>query len=245
MKSFLFSALLVVSAQAMAGLNCQSDLDAFKNTMGSCNFGDQAACDSVCIALAPKSISQAGCSQSDLELARSKGRNEVINDLRASATRQDMAYGLDDADCTARVRQKVDVLRQSAINECNNKASSIKNCQVMGEARITVASASIANIKGVGDIELKAKSSDEASCRANALQRAKDDALISCKNMTGYDCTLNADSTAIVTHKISKALLGIGSDKRKCRAEITALPSQNVRVQCTAEIKAVNTAVGL
>ena len=246
MKHVLFTAILLISAHSSAALNCQPEMDSLKSQMGDCNFGNQAACDNVCYKIAPVVSSQpsvASCSASDLQLARNKGRQDVINDLRANASRQDFAYGVDEADCLSRVKQRVEVLRENAIQDCNNQANTIKNCKVMGEPRITTATASIASVKGIGEFELKKKSSTEEQCRSAALERARQDALSSCKSRVGYDCTLSADSSAIVTHKIDNGFLA--SDKRKCKAEIVAIPPSNVRVQCTAEIKAVNSAIGL
>jgi hypothetical protein len=243
MKRLVILGLMSISLQSQAALNCQTGLDQLKTDIGSCNFGDQAACDSVCTKLAPSSLpgSVPSCSTADLQVARQQGREEVLRDLSVTAVRQDFAYGIDEADCTARVKLGVETLRNRVIQECNNKATSIRNCRVIGDARINTAAATIPRVKGEGAIELKLKSSDEPTCRANALERAKQDALNACKQRVGYDCSLAEDSTAIVTHKIDKAILGIGSDKRKCRAEIVAIPPSNVRVQCTAEIKAINT----
>lgn len=243
MKRLIILSILTFSFQTQAALNCQTSLDALKTDIGSCNFGDQAACDLACSKLAPQALpgSQPSCSTADLQVARQQGREEVLRDLSATATRQDFSYGVDEADCISRVKLGIETLRNRVTQECNNKATSIRNCRVIGEARINTSAATIPRIAGAGEMELKAKSSDEATCRAGALERAKNDALNTCKIKVGYDCTLSPDSTAIVTHKIDKAFIGIGSDRRKCRAEIVAIPPTNVRVQCTAEIKAINT----
>ncbi|MEK7355682.1 MAG: hypothetical protein AAB250_04495 [Bdellovibrionota bacterium] len=248
MKRLIIMGMFTISMQAHAALNCQAPLDALKTDIGSCNFGDQTACDIVCEKLAPRALpgtSLPSCSSADIQVARQEGRQEVLRDLSVTAIRQDFAYGIDEADCTSRVRLGVNSLRERAIQECNNKATSIHNCQVVGEARINTSAATIPRIKGNGELELKKKTSDEPTCRAGALERAKNEALNNCKIKVGYDCTLSPDSTAIVTHKIENAILGIGSDKRRCKAEIVAIPPANVRVQCTAEIKAINTVGGV
>ncbi len=51
------------------------------------------------------------------------------------------------------------------------------------------------------------------------------------------------DSSALVTHITTKPFLG--DRMRYCSAEIIATPPANVTVQCTAEITATNSAIGL
>lgn len=246
MKHILFTAVLALSGAAHAQVSCQGDIDLLKSQMGSCNFGDQAACASVCSKVSTAPVIVGGgpvCTAAEIENARNQGRQSVINDLRAKSSLQATAYGIDQEDCRARVNQKASMLKQTAINDCNSKALQIKNCQIIGDTQFTSAAATVLSLPTRATVEYKAKSIDEANCRIAALQKAKIDALNSCKFTVGYDCALADDSTAIVTHKTSKPFLG--ETKRICEATIVAIPPANVTVQCTAEVRAMNSANGL
>lgn len=240
LKNFVLLAVFALSIPAYADLACQSSFDSLKSAMGNCNFGDQSACDAVCAQLTPSAPTpaSAGCSGAELDNARNQGRQQIITDLSVNSTLTDFAFGTNEADCKARVSLKLESLRSRVVDACNTNTQFIHNCQVIRDARITVASANLPRVTGNKSVSMNVDSSNEVTCRATALAEAKNDALNRCKAAVGFDCTLADDSTAIVRFKKDNPI--IGKKKYKCSAEIAAIAPSSVTTQCTAEMKAQN-----
>lgn len=242
----LFSLAFTSFALANPSNHCPQQSQAFEalqRNYNSCLYGGNN-CDSFCSQSSPllggSSTGNVGCTNSDLENARNQGRQEVLRDLSVTQTLVSANfYGINADDCKQRLLTNVQPLIIDAQNRCNNQARTIRNCRVVGEPRVIGSFGRPAKIEGRGNVELRASSSSEASCRDAAVQRAQADALANCQRAVGSTCTISNDRP-VVSYRVDRN--PFGGDKRKCGATVTADASADITYTCKAEITARNQA---
>lgn len=227
--------------QESAFSSIAADLRACKDPL----YPDQAKCNSFC-SRADGLLGGGGmggvqgCSESDLQNARSQGQQDVLRDLSVRASVQTgLVYGTTEEECRRRVNQAVSSSRQSIINQCNSQARVIRNCDVVAAPRITVSQGRVPSIQGTARYTVKAKGSTDDTCKAQAIELAKQDGLNKCRQLTGYECQVSS-AAPIASSKVDKEVFG--DDKRKCDATVFIEAAADVVYQCQASLEAQNQA---
>lgn len=174
---------------------------------------------------------------------RQQGRNEVLRDLQA---KEDFIssnfYGINSDDCGQRALQATQELRVQAIERCNDKAVSIKNCTVLGE-KIVGSSARPPAFEGSSTFNKNDNRSTEQDCRKTSEADATSQALKSCQDATGSKCSVDSSKT-IVTHRIQSPFgprLG-RRDDRICDAKVVVEAARDLGYKCSAKISVRNQA---
>ncbi len=171
------------------------------------------------------------------------GRDEVLRDL---SVKEDYVsrdyYGINEADCASRASQASQNLRLDAINRCNSKAISIKNCYVQSE-KVVGAFSQAPKFTENGYFKRDDNRSSEQECRDFALSDATKKALSQCNEVTGTSCSIN-ETLTIINHKVEKVSgprFG-RRDQRICDARVTAEASPDLGYKCNIRISARNQA---
>lgn len=181
-------------------------------------------------------------SQGETE-GRQQGRNEVLRDLQA---REDFIssdyFGINQDDCGQRVTQATQYLRVQAIQRCNDKAVSIKNCEVSSE-KIVGSSARPPLFEGKANFNKNDNKSSEVECRKTAEAEAISDALKKCQEATGSKCSVDS-SKSIITHRIEapRGLRFGRRDDRICDAKVVVEAARDLGYKCSAKISVRNQA---
>ncbi len=174
---------------------------------------------------------------------RQQGRNEVLRDLQA---KEDFIssdyYGTNSDDCSQRVSQATQNLRIQAIQKCNDKAVSIKNCAVLGE-KVVGSIARPPLFEGNSNFRKDDNKSTESECRQTSEAQATSEALKKCQDATGSQCSV-IPSKSIVTYRIqSPSGPRFGRrDDRVCDARIFAEAARDLGYKCNAKISVRNQA---
>ena len=133
-------------------------------------------------------------------------------------------------------------LRVQAIERCNDKAVSIKNCTVLGE-KIVGSSARPPAFEGRSTFNKNDNRSTEQDCRKTSEADATSQALKSCQDATGSKCSVDSSKT-IVTHRIQSPFgprLG-RRDDRICDAKVVVEAARDLGYKCSAKISVRNQA---
>lgn len=258
-KLLLLTSILLtfsVSSIASSSSYCAQQDSSFLSLVReyqSCNSvvgSDSSACQSFCSSadlLLGRSMNPvgAGCSSDQLKAAesngRQQGRNDIIRDLSA---KEDYVsadfYGINEADCGQRVAQATQKLRLEAINKCNSKAQTIKNCFIRDQ-KVIGQFARPPKFEGASKFEKDDNKSTEEECKKTALANAQKAALNACSTATGAQCTVLEGET-ILTHREEKPWgprLG-RRDQRICQAKIFVEAPKDLTYKCNMRISARN-----
>lgn len=174
---------------------------------------------------------------------RQQGRDEVLRDLQA---REDFIsadyYGTNDADCAQRVSQATQGLRIQAIQRCNDKAVSIKNCYILNE-KVVGSVGRPPLFTGNANFRREDNRSTEDECRKTAESQATAQAMQQCQAATGSQCSVDPSQT-LVTHRTqAPGGLRMGRrDDRICDAKIVVEAAKDLGYKCNARISARNQA---
>lgn len=174
---------------------------------------------------------------------RQQGREEVLRDLQA---REDFIssdyFGINADDCGQRVSQATQNLRIHAIQRCNDKAVSIKNCYVQNE-KIVGSVARPPSFEGNANFKKDDNKSTEQECRKTSEADARSEALRKCQEATGSQCSVDSSKT-IITYRIqAPGGLRFGRrDDRICDAKVIVEAARDLGYKCSAKISVRNQA---
>jgi hypothetical protein len=172
-----------------------------------------------------------------------QGRDEVLRDL---SIKEDYIsvdyYGINQDDCARRANMAVQGLRLEAIQRCNSKAASIKNCYISAE-KVTGSDGRPPRFEGSAQFRREDNRSTQEECQKSALNDATQQALKKCMASTGSECVISASET-ILTHRLqAPGGLRMGRrDDRICDAKVIADAPRDLSYKCNMRVSARNQA---
>jgi hypothetical protein len=172
------------------------------------------------------------------EQAQRAALDRVRADLNAEGRARVDAIGSDPQNCLNNAYRKAERETQRVISECVSKTTVFRSCQIQ-ETRIVQQPMAILAISGVGRID--DRKTDEASCKLNAQENAKRDAIANCERALGVRCRL-AGPASEATHSVDRrrrfGIVGPKEDYHICAARAEALPDSSDILQCSVEVVA-------
>lgn len=215
MKSFLFKTVLLVSV-----ISQTTFADGLTPAAGAVNL------------CSPDEVAKIS------ERAERAALDRVRADMNAEGRARVDAIGADEQSCLNNAYRKAERESQRVINECVQKTTVFRSCRIQ-DTRIVQNPMPIVATSGLGQVD--DRKIDEASCKAQAQERAKQAAISNCERNLGVRCRL-AGPTSEATHRIEKrrrfVLVGPKEEYHICAARAEALPDTSDRLQCSVEIVA-------
>jgi hypothetical protein len=245
----LITVLGALSAQALE-VACLAQLSSLQSSVQACRFGNNlAACDAVCSTLTP-SVG-AGCSATEIQLARNDERNRILEAVRLDANVEGVvrvtAFGANEDACLINVRNRAQTVIMDSINRCNSQLrSGLFTCNSALE-RMIEGPTRVAPFIGNGHIEEKEGDLDDNANTGNnpvveganrAAAEAARDAVRDCQATTGAICHISSATPAICQQEEHRSwgIIGRKEKYQDCKASAQALPDASAAFRCTIEM---------
>lgn len=172
------------------------------------------------------------------ESAERAALDRVRADMNAEGRARVDAIGVDPQSCLNNANRKAEREAQRVINECVSKTTVFRSCRIQ-ETRIVQQPMPIMASSGLGQVD--DRKTDEASCKLNAQENAKRNAIANCERTHSVRCRL-AGPASEATHRVDRrrryGIVGPKEDYHICAARAEALPDSSDTLQCSVEIVA-------
>lgn len=184
------------------------------------------------------------CNPQELDYARQDGERRALemvrNDMNAEGVSRGSAIGFSPEDCIQRAISRAQTNGYQAIQECNNRSTYFKNCQLMGH-RVIQHPTIVLPTRAVGKID--ERDITEQECRTRAVRDAERNAIQQCESESGTRCGLTRPANDSSHREERRRRYGIAGPKETyhiCEASAEALPLGGSQFRCSVEVFARN-----